>query len=76
MTQTRPTEMMMSKREAFSTKGMVATKDRLATRAGVRMLEAGGNAVDAAVAACFAIGVVEPASSGIGGGRIPGVPGR
>ena len=68
MTQTRPTEMRMSKREAFSTKGMVATKDRLATRAGVRMLEAGGNAVDAAVAACFAIGVVEPASSGIGGG--------
>ena len=68
MTQMRPTEMRITKREAFSTRGMVATKDRLATRAGVQMLEAGGNAVDAAVAACFAIGVVEPASSGIGGG--------
>ena len=47
---------------------MVATKDVHATRAGVQMLEMGGNAVDAAVAACFAVGVVEPASSGIGGG--------
>ena len=47
---------------------MVATKDRRATEAGLEALEAGGNAVDAAVAACFAVGVVEPASSGIGGG--------
>ena len=47
---------------------MVATKDVHATMAGVSMLESGGNAVDAAVAACFAVGVVEPASSGIGGG--------
>ena len=47
---------------------MVATKDRLATQAGIDMLEAGGNAIDAAVASCLAIGVVEPESSGIGGG--------
>lgn len=47
---------------------MVATKDKLATQAGVTMLEAGGNAIDAAVAACLAIGVVEPASNSIGGG--------
>ena len=63
-----PTETRIIKQEARASKGMVATKDRHATEAGVAMLEAGGNAVDAAVAACFAVGVVEPASSGIGGG--------
>ena len=47
---------------------MVATKDRHATEAGLEVLEASANAMDAAVAACFAVGVVEPASSGIGGG--------
>ncbi|MDP6403194.1 MAG: gamma-glutamyltransferase, partial [SAR202 cluster bacterium] len=66
MLQTRPTETRLIKQEAFSRRGMVATKDKLATRAGVQVLEAGGNAVDAAVAACFAIGVVEPWSAGIG----------
>jgi gamma-glutamyltranspeptidase/glutathione hydrolase len=64
----RPTQTKLTKTEARARRGMVATKDRLATQAGLEMLEAGGNAVDAAVAACFAVGVVEPASSGIGGG--------
>ncbi len=68
MTTATPTQTTISKTEARASGGMVATKDIHATRAGVRMLEQGGNAVDAAVAACFAIGVVEPASSGIGGG--------
>ena len=68
MTTARPTTTTISKTEARASRGMVATKDVHATRAGVQMLEMGGNAVDAAVAACFAIGVVEPASSGIGGG--------
>ena len=62
MTQLQPTRTALVKDEATASGGMVATKDRLATEAGVAMLEAGGNAVDAAVAACLAVGVVEPAS--------------
>ncbi len=68
MTTSAPTVTTINKTEARSTGGMVATKDIHATKAGVQMLEMGGNAVDAAVAACFAIGVVEPWSCGIGGG--------
>ena len=66
--QTQATRTRVVKEEAQAGRGMVATKDMLATEAGLEMLSAGGNAIDAAVAACFAIGVVEPASSGIGGG--------
>ena len=68
MTKSAPTVTTINKTEARSSGGMVATKDIHATKAGVQMLEMGGNAVDAAVAACFAIGVVEPWSCGIGGG--------
>ena len=68
MTASVPTRTTISKTEARAPRGMVATKDVHATRAGVQMLQMGGNAVDAAVAACFAIGVAEPASSGVGGG--------
>jgi gamma-glutamyltranspeptidase / glutathione hydrolase len=50
-----------------SQEGVVSTAHPLATEAGVRMLELGGNAADAAVAAGFAIGVVEPSMNSIGG---------
>jgi len=50
-----------------SESGMVSAAHPLATDAGVRMLELGGNAADAAVAAGFAIAVVEPTMNSIGG---------
>ena len=60
-------EWLIGKTEVSSDTGVVATMARQATEAGIAMLQQGGNAVDAAVAAGFAVGVVEPFNSGLGG---------
>ena len=58
---------IMAKTPAPS-KGMVVAANPYATEAGVKILEAGGSALDAAIAVQTTLGLVEPQSSGLGGG--------
>jgi gamma-glutamyltranspeptidase/glutathione hydrolase len=52
---------------AVGRRGMIATSQSLASAAGVKALQAGGNAIDAAVTAAAVLAVIEPSMNGIGG---------
>ena len=53
---------------AIGSGGAVSSVDPYATEIGLKVLQDGGNAVDAAVATAAALGVTEPYSAGVGGG--------
>lgn len=67
VTKSEPSLQNAPTKFAKSRNGMVATGSSYATEAAVKILESGGNAVDAAAAACLALMVTDPANTSIGG---------
>lgn len=67
-----PLVAVFAEQGGFS-EGVVTAPHPLAAQAGARVLEAGGNAIDAAAVVQFVLNVVEPPSSGIGGGGFMGI---
>jgi gamma-glutamyltranspeptidase / glutathione hydrolase len=68
MTDNFSRSLTLRKPAVMSEQGVVAAQHRRAAQIGVRVLSQGGNAVDAAIATSFALGVLEPWMSGVGGG--------